>query len=330
MLENDRIIVQDRGYDAGLAALIQNANRGNWDPMAMMAMMNNGNFGGNGGWWWIFIIILFWGWGGRGFGNGLGQAETNADFARLAAMGNQNNNTDLLMQAIQGNKDAVNSLATAINCDSKSISNAICAIQGGIDKVSGEVGYSAERVINAINSGDANLASQLANCCCTTQRSIDAVNLNLTKMSYEDQLAVCNQTNTLVNTMNQNTLSLRDAGLANTNAIIAKIDSFENMYRQDKYDALLAKNTSLTNELSQLRQNQYIASNVTAPIAAQINALQSDVDGIKCKLPNTVSVPYPQLKAYDASAFNAAAMGAAAGTFAAGSYPYSGYNTCGC
>lgn len=98
MLENERIIVQDRGgIDAGIAALMQNANKG-FDPAALMAMMNNDNgmFGGNGGWWWIFIIVLFWmwgGWGGNGFGRG-NQAETNSDFARLAAMGNQNNNTD--------------------------------------------------------------------------------------------------------------------------------------------------------------------------------------------------------------------------------------------
>lgn len=77
-------------------------------------------FGGNGGWWWIFIIVLFWmwgGWGGNGFGRG-NQAETNSDFARLAAMGNQNNNTDLLMQAINGNKDAINTLSTNLrrNC----------------------------------------------------------------------------------------------------------------------------------------------------------------------------------------------------------------------
>lgn len=53
-------------------------------------------------------------------------------------------------------------------------------------------------------------ASELANCCCTTQRSIDAVNNNITKMGYENQLSVCNQTNNLVNTMNSNTLALRD------------------------------------------------------------------------------------------------------------------------
>lgn len=81
-------------------------------------MMNNGNgmFGGNGGWWWIFIIVLFWmwgGWGGNGFGRG-NQAETNSDFARLAAMGNQNNNTDLLMQAIKCN--TVDELYSCTSC----------------------------------------------------------------------------------------------------------------------------------------------------------------------------------------------------------------------
>lgn len=64
MLE-DRIIVQDRGIDAGLAALMQNANKG-MDPAALMAMMNNGGFGGNGGWWWIWIILIFFCWGGFG------------------------------------------------------------------------------------------------------------------------------------------------------------------------------------------------------------------------------------------------------------------------
>lgn len=38
MLENERIIVQDRGgIDAGIAALMQNANKG-FDPAALMAM----------------------------------------------------------------------------------------------------------------------------------------------------------------------------------------------------------------------------------------------------------------------------------------------------
>lgn len=58
-----------------------------------------------------------------------------------------------------------------------------------------------------------------------------------------------------------------------------------------------------------------------------IDALQSDVDGIKCKLPNTVSVPYPQLSVYNPEIFRAAAYGA----FAGDTYANYGLSSqCGC
>lgn len=126
MLE-DRIIVQDRGIDAGLAALMQNANKGSFDPAALMAMMNNGGIGGNGG-WWIWIILLFFvfgGWGGNGFG-GRGNA------ADLASELNTDANTALLMQAINGNKDSISSLANTLNCDINSLNSALNNINAGV------------------------------------------------------------------------------------------------------------------------------------------------------------------------------------------------------
>ena len=221
MLE-DRIIVQDRGIDAGLAALMQNANKG-MDPAALMAMMNNnGGFGGNGGWWWIWIILIWFCWGGNGFGG------RNA--GALASELNTDANTNLLMQAINGNKDAISNLSTTLNCDINAVQSALNQINAGVSQISCDTKLSSCEVINAITSGNANLASQLANCCCTTQRSIDAVNNNITKMGYENQLSVCNQTNNLVNTMNSNTLSLRDNNTANTQSIIAKLDAMQNQY----------------------------------------------------------------------------------------------------
>lgn len=324
MLGEEKIIVQDRGIDAGLAALMQNANKGNMDPAALMAMMNNnGGFGGNGA-WWIWIILLFFCWGGFG-GNGFGRGANDA--GRLASELNTDANTNLLMQAINGNKEAISSLSNTLNCDFNSVTAALNSINSGVSKISCDVKLSSCEVINAITSGNAALASKLAECCCNTQRSIDSVNLNLTKMGYEDQLAMCNQTNTLVNTMNQNTLSLRDSNLANTQAILQKIDNFENIYRQDKMDRLTSENLALKGQISQANQNQYIAATVqanTAPIVNRLNSLQSDVDGIKCKLPNTVSVPYPQLAVYNPEIARAAAYGA----FAGENY---GLNTqCGC
>lgn len=324
MLGEEKIIVQDRGIDAGIAALIQNANKGNMDPAALMAMMNNNyGFGGNGA-WWIWIILLFFCWGGFG-GNGFGRGANDA--SRLASELNTDANTNLLMQAINGNKEAISSLSNTLNCDFNSVTAALNNINSGVSKISCDVKLSGCEVINAITSGNAALASKLAECCCNTQRSIDSVNLNLTKMGYEDQLAMCNQTNTLVNTMNQNTLSLRDSNLANTQAILQKIDNFENIYRQDKMDRLTSENLALKGQISQANQNQYIAATVqanTAPIVNRLNSLQSDVDGIKCKLPNTVSVPYPQLAVYNPEIARAAAYGA----FAGENY---GLNTqCGC
>lgn len=284
MLENDRIIVQDRGFDAGLAALMQNANRNNFDPAAMMAMMNNNGFG-NGGWWWIFILLLF-GWGGngmwgRGF-NGLNQMETNSDFARLMAFGNQNNNTDLLMQAINGNKDAINTLATNINCDSKSVSNALCAIQGAIDKVSSNVGFSSERIISAVQSGDNSIIKEICDCCCTTQRSIDSVNLNITKMGYENQLANCNQTNTLQNaiTTGFNNLMADNAtkfGIigdkidAQTQIINDKFCQLEMREMQNKIDALRDEKNALQSSALLQQQTQNIVNQVRpCPVPAYL------------------------------------------------------------
>lgn len=292
---------------------MQNANKGNMDPAALMAMMNNNyGFGGNGA-WWIWIILLFFCWGGFG-GNGFGRGASDA--SRLASELNTDANTNLLMQAINGNKEAISSLSNTLNCDFNSVTAALNNINSGVSKISCDVKLSGCEVINAITSGNAALASKLAECCCNTQRSIDSVNLNLTKMGYEDQLAMCNQTNTLVNTMNQNTLSLRDSNLANTQAILQKIDNFENIYRQDKMDRLTSENLALKGQISQANQNQYIAATVqanTAPIVNRLNSLQSDVDGIKCKLPNTVSVPYPQLAVYNPEIARAAAYGAFAG-----------------
>ena len=54
---DDRIIVQDRTADYGLAALLQNTNK-NMDPYACMAMMNNNGWGNNS-MWWIWMILLW-------------------------------------------------------------------------------------------------------------------------------------------------------------------------------------------------------------------------------------------------------------------------------
>lgn len=277
MLE-DRIIVQDRGIDAGLAALMQNANKG-IDPAALMAMMNNGGFGGNGGWWWIWIILIFFCWGGFG-NNGFGRGSNDASY--LASQLNNDANTSCLMQAINGNKDAINSLASTLNCDINSVQTALNTINSGVSQISCDTKLSSCEVINAITSGNANLASQLASCCCTTQRSIDAVNNNITKMGYESQLSVCNQTNTLQNAITSGFNALMADNASKFNIVGAKIDAqtqiindkfcqLEMREMQNKIDALREDKQALQLSASQQAQTANIVNQIRpCPVPAYL------------------------------------------------------------
>lgn len=280
-------LMGSKGVDPGLLALL---NQGR----------NNQDMWGGSGMWFIWIILLWFCWGGNGFGNRLGNggglpAELNGDVGR-----------EYLMSAIQGNGNAINQLASSLNCSTQQLQSALCNIQGLIANVGNQVGMSTQQIINAFQSGNQAVLTQLADCCCKTQNAI-------TTMGYENQLAMCNQTNTLVNTANQNTLSLRDGATANTNAILAKLDAMQNQALQDKIAALTAEKATLTAEISQRNQNATILGNVTqqiAPIVASLQTLQGEVDKIRCSMPPTVAVPYPQLQVFNPEVARAAAYGA--------------------
>jgi len=104
--------------------------------------------------------------------NNNGENQGNAIQGQLDAMRTQisdNQNSTLVMDAIRGNGNAITQLASNLNCDFNALNNAICNVRAGIQEVAGSVNFSAERVINAINLGDANLTAALQNCCCQTQ-----------------------------------------------------------------------------------------------------------------------------------------------------------------
>lgn len=288
------------------------------DPnlMALLSQGRNNQDQWGGSWWFIWIILLWFCWGGNGFGfggrNGGGlPAELNGDVGR-----------EYLMSAIQGNGNAINQLASSLNCSTQQLQTALCNIQGLIQGVGNQVGMSTQQIINAFQSGNQAILTQIADCCCKTQNAI-------TTMGYENQLAMCNQTNQLVNTANQNTLSLRDGATANTNAILAKLDAIQNQALQDKIAALTAEKASLTAEISQRNQNATILNAVgqqIAPLAAGLQALQGDVDGIKYRMPQTVPVQYPNIVGVNLDTYRAAAFGAYSGDVA---YGRGGYG-CGC
>lgn len=230
--------------------------------MAMAAMMN----GGMGGQWNNPFVYLVWMmFANRFFGeNGLnGQNAQNVEMQnQLQAIRSQmqdNQNTNALMDAIKGNGCNIQQLAGQLNCDFNTLNGAICDVRQGISTVSGQVGYSAERVINAVNMGDMNLIQQLKDCCCQTQQ-------NIIKMGYENQLGqkdIVNQmqqgfsyTNTGIERsaanlgfqMSQMACDLKTNANSNTQRIIDTLNCHWNQDLQQRYnDARL--------ELSQQKQN---------------------------------------------------------------------------
>lgn len=303
--------------------------------------MGFGGFGGGFGGWNMMnmsnitelfamgILASMFGWNN---GNGFGGGGNAGGVGFLANQLNNDNGRELIMQAVtsQGeqSRQATQTLSTMLGQDFNLVNSGIQAVQTSLATIAAQQGMTPLQVINAIQSGNASLSHQLCECCCNMQRQVS-------EQGYQAQLRTVEQTNALQQTANagfngvntgisgiqtqmainqgrddlnvcQQTYALTDSGNRNTQAIIAKLDAMQTQTLQDKLDAAREKNTQLQGEISQLNQNQFIAGVVgqnIAPLAAQVAGISKEVDDIKCKLPNTVNVQYPNLVAVNATPY---------------------------
>ena len=174
----EKIYCCDRGDNdnALTAAILANGNnrRDDWGPMA--AMMNGGmNNWMNNPFAYLMFLALFRN-GGFGFGgdgtNATQGVETQTQLNAIRTQLQDNQNAECIKSAIQGNGFALSQLAQTLNIDFNTLQKCCCDVQAAIQQVGGQIGFSAERVINAVNLGDCNVIQALQNCCCQTQRQI--------------------------------------------------------------------------------------------------------------------------------------------------------------
>ncbi len=266
------------------------------DPNMVMTMMNNRNgFGGEGGWFmWIIFLFFLMGWGNNGWGD-FGNRGGVAGDAALGNLINNDNGRQLLMQAIQGNGNAINQLATTLNCSVGQIQQAINSVMGNIQQVGNQVGQSSMQIINAIQAGNCQIAQQIASCCC------------------ENRLAICQQTNTLQQAINgvsvgqergfaqisyetaKQTCKVRDAIRENTAQVLAgqRAAEMRELTRElAERDRKIAEQAVVINNGQQTAIFGQMIQQATAPIANAVAGLQKDVDSVKCKLPETTTIPY--------------------------------------
>lgn len=279
---------------------------GNNDNMAMWAMMNGGN-----GMWNNPLMYLVWMYVMRWMnGNQDGDSAVQRQLQTLQDQMQDNHNSDLIMQAIKGNGQALQDVANRLSCDSNALQSAIQSVQSSIQTVGGQLGFSSERVINAINSGDSNVIQALNSCCCSTQKEI-------LKMGYENQLNNQNQTYQLtsqihdVNNTIQNGFrdtnyatqsqtcalqnTIKDTSTINTQAILAKLDAINTQALQDKIESLRERNSEQATAINNAQQSALFSQMISAaitPVNSMLSGLTKEVADIQCKLPNTVTLPY--------------------------------------
>ena len=247
------------------------ANRDNNNPLAMAAMMRDRDDADM--WNNPFAYMMMMGmmrymygadWNNRDNGADVQRAEIQGQIESLRNQMADNQNSNLLMGAIQGNGNDLKMLASNLNCDFNALQNSICGIQAGIQQLGGQVGFSAERVINAISQGDLQMTIALKDCCCQTQQ-------NIIRMGYENQMGqkdIINQmqqgfsyTNTGIERaasnlgfqMQQDKCDVIRAGENNTQCIIDTLTGHWSQEQANEIQDLKFKN-------SQLQQNIYLAN----------------------------------------------------------------------
>ena len=253
-----------------LSALAPLLNRSGIDPSLLLAMNNNGGFGGNNSWLWIIFLFFIWGWGGnRAWGNNASGQDG------LAALINNDNGRELLMSAIQGNGTAISQLASTLNCSVNTIQQSITALMSSVQGVGNQVGMTSQQVINAIQAGNTAIASQMAQCCCENK-------LLVTQQGYENRIANAEQTSFLSGKIDQQTALIND-----------KFCQLEMREMQSKLDTLREEKSTLLAQISNSNQTAAIQQYV----AAVVNPLSKEVAEIKAAMPGTVTVPYSPVSA---------------------------------
>lgn len=242
------------------------------DPAYIMGLMGNGNngglFGGRGFEDIIALIIvaaIFGNGNGFGFGNG------------------NNNQSDLLAHMIERNGTDLSQLAQSIGCSTGRLQDAIGEVSTQICNLAGQQGLSFQQVINAIQSGNTALATQICNCCCDIKGAI-------ADSKYATERGFCDLTAAT-------TRGFSDVGYALRDQTCNLEKSIADSTAQILAGQAAIEKRELQREIATLQDEKQtyklgnMMTQANAPLAAAINALQSDVDGIKCRLPKTEVIP---------------------------------------
>lgn len=245
-----------------LPALLQ--NRG-IDPAYLMGLIGNnrgnGFFGGNGGFQDIIALIVIAAIFGNGNGNG------------IFGGGNNNNSAEreMIMQTLNRNGVDISQLAQALNCSTGQIIAAINQVAGDICKLGNQMGQNTNQIITAILQGNNALTAQIASCCCDLKQIMTQ---GFADLGYATRDQTCAIEKAIQASTAQILEGQRNAEMRELNRDIAE------------RDRRIAEQATAINNYQQTQ----VFGQMLAPLNAAVGNLQSDIDGIKCKLPKTETI----------------------------------------
>ena len=250
-------------------------------------LAGNGGFGGlNGGWGAGLIGFLLGAWLGNGNGNGFfGGGNNNGDTQRELI------NAAIMSQG-EASRAATQSLAASLGQDFNLVNSGIQTIQSALSSLALQQAVSVPQIVNSIQSGNADMASQLCKCCCD-QRQLTV------EQGYQNQLRTIEQTNTLGTAISGSGQRTVDAIADLKTTMVQEFCAAKERDMQEKIDGLLSSNNALHSQIDNANQTAAITGYINSMVAP----IAKEVDDIKCKLPNTVSVTYPNLYAVNATPY---------------------------
>jgi hypothetical protein len=168
----------------------------------------------------------------------------------------------------------LNALAAQHNCSIGQVNAAINALATQLSTFAGQQGMTSMQIINAIQAGNATLASQLCDCCCKTQSAIQESN-------YLTERGFCN-TNQILSrgfsdlgyATRDQTCSIEKAIASSTAEILAGQRAAELRDLQNKLEAEREKVSQQATAINNYQQTQ--------TFAAMLAPIQSDLAELKC------------------------------------------------
>ena len=283
METTDKIFTTDGGNSFANGAMLGASLNRNNDP-AMAAMMNGRM---NGQWNNPFVYLVWMMFANRWMGNNgnptAANTTTQAQIQALQGVVQDNHNSDLLMQAVNGNTTATQQLATALNAGFDQVNAAICCVRNGITAANGNIQLAAQQMISNNNLQSAALGNQICQGFNGVQNEILTQGyqgqLGTQAANYQNQINNLQQSN-LIQSLNQQQAQLvsngftqigfqverqgceiKEANLANTQRII---DTLNNHWSQNDQNRI----NSLESQLALSQQTQTILAQLNSASAA--------------------------------------------------------------